>query len=199
MCGAMVMLAALVPATTSWAQQGSRDAGRTTFGGLCEIGETDAQRATHLVRSGGNKWSAISASKGPGPGNDMAARVWHEKTWMVDLRDTPAPTVPVIHTGQMCFDSQGRLTRMIDRYTELAECRCMRFTSLTFAPDGTVKQQEEKYVDEMSGAEMAKPDSAKAFPGIWPYRRLDQLPFYSLLQPSSASAGAPQTKTHRKK
>ena len=186
---AVFLLASLVCVPGSWAQQSSQDASsgvvpssRTSFGGLCGIGDTDAQSALHLARAKGGKWAVIASKGQPGAGNDMAARVWHEKNWMVDLHDTPAPTVPVIHTGQMCFDPQGRLTRMIDRYTELAECRCMRFTSLTFAADGTVKQQEEKYVDEMSGAEMPKPDAAKGFPGIWQYRRLDQLPFYLQLK-----------------
>ena len=195
-----VILIWLVLAQAGLAQQGSQEApsgvvpsSRTSFGGLCGIGDTDAQRAAHLARSKGGKWSAIPANKRPDAGNDMAARVWHEKNWMVDLHDTPAPTTPVIHTGQMCFDPQGRLTRMIDRYLELAECRCMRFTSLTFAADGTVKQQEEKFVDEMSSTEMAKPEAAKSFPGIWQYRRLEQLPFYSLLRPSTPAAGVPGT------
>ena len=181
----LAMLAMFVLAPKLGAQQSSHSgvvpSSRTSFGSLCDIRDTDAERAVHLVRAGG-KWSAVAASKSPAPGNDMAARVWHEKNWMVDLHDTPAPTVPVIHTGQMCFDPQGRLTRMIDRYMELAECRCMRFTSLTFAPDGTVKEKEEKFVDEMSNSEIPRPEAAKSFPETWPYRRLDQLPFYSLLK-----------------
>ena len=207
---AAVILTLLVCAPAIQAQQGTRETSSSvvplrpaSFGSLCEIRDTDAPSGLHLARSKGGNWSAIPPEQGPGAGNDMAARVWHEKNWMVDLRDTPAPTVPVIHTGQMCFDPQGRLTRMVDRYTELAECRCMRFTSLTFAPDGTVKEQEEKYADEMSGAEMAKPDAAKGFPGVWQYRRLEQLPFYSLLRPgtpaSTPKTGAPGTPKKKKK
>ncbi len=175
-----VMLAWLVLVPAGWAQQGPQSS-RTSFGDLCEIRDTDAQSAAHLVRSGG-KWSLVAAEQRPAAGHDMAARVWHDKNWMVDLRDTPAPTVPVVHTGQLCFDPQGRLTRMIDRYMELSKCRCTRFTSLTFARDGTVKQKEEQYVDEMSGTQIARPAAAKRLPGIWQYRRLDQLPFYSLLK-----------------
>ena len=183
-----VSVALLIFAPTVLAQQGSHEgpfgvhSGRTNFGSLCGVGDTDAQRAMHLARSKDGKWSVIASNQKPGAGNDMGARIWHEKNWMVDLNDTPPQTSPVIHTGQMCFDPQGRLTLMIDRYTELAECRCMRFTSLTFAADGTVKEQEEKFVDEMSGREMPKPDSAKGFPSVWQYRHLDQLPFYSLLK-----------------
>ncbi len=200
MAAAAVLISSLVLVPKSSAQQSSQEgpsgvvpSSRTSFSSLCGIRDTDVQSALHLARSKGGKWAAIASDKRPAAGNDMAARVWHEKNWMVDLHDTPAPTVPVIHTGQMCFDPQGRLTRMVDRYMELAECRCMRFTSLTFAPDGTVKEQEQKFVDQMSGTEMAKPDAAKGFPSIWEYRRLEQLPFYSLLRPSTPTAGAPGT------
>ena len=187
------MTVAMCMAQAQSSQGGAPDR-RTNFGSLCGIGDTDAQRAVHLVRSG-NNWSIIPANKKPGPGDDMAARVWREKNWMVDLNDTPPPTSPVIHSGQMCFDPQGRLTRMIDRYTELAECRCMRFTTLTFNPDGTVKQQQEQFMDEMSGLEIGKPDAAKGFPGVWQYRRLEQLPFYSLIAKlANASPGAPAKK-----
>ena len=162
---------------------------RTDFGSVCGIRDTAAQRAVRLTRSSSSKWSVVAADKRPASSDNMAARVWHESNWMVDLHDAPGRSVPVIHTGQMCFDGQGRLTRMIDRYVELAQCRCMRFTSLAFAADGTVTQREEKFVDEMTGAEIGQPAAAKAFPGVWQFRRLEQLPFYSLLNPAKPTTG----------
>ncbi len=43
---------------------------------------------------------------------------------MVDMHDALGPGMATMHTGQMCFDSQGHITLLIDRYMELAECGC---------------------------------------------------------------------------
>jgi hypothetical protein len=180
----MAISAAMCAAQTGGAQgsQGAVPSSRITFGGECGIPDISPQRASQFTRSSAGKWMDIRADKRPGTGDDMAARVWHEGHWMVDLHDTPAPSSPVIHTGQMCFDGQGRITLMIDRYMELAQCRCMRFTSLAFAADGKVTRREQTFVNEMTGAPMDAPDVAKGFPGVWDFRRVEQLPFYSLLK-----------------
>ena len=178
----IVVMMAIMGVAQTPGSQGIVPSSRADFGSLCGIRDTAAPRAIHLVRSSAGKWSVIGAEKGPGSGDNMAARVWHETKWMVDLHDTPGPTVPVIHTGQLCFDGEGRLTRMIDRYMELAQCRCMRFTSLAFAADGAVTQLEEKFANEMTGAEIDQPAAAKGFPEVWRFRRLEQLPFYSLVK-----------------
>ena len=89
---------------------------------------------------------------------------------------------PVMHTGQMCFDGQGRITLMIDRYMEMAQCRCLRFTSLAFAADGKVTKREQSFVSVMTNAPMDMPDAAKGFPDVWEFRKVEQLPFYSLLK-----------------
>jgi len=34
----------------------------------------------------------------------------------------------------------------------------------------------------MTGAPMAAPEAAKGFPEVWEFRRVEQLPFYSLLK-----------------
>ena len=179
-----VMMAALVLAPKSWAQQSSGvvPSSRTDFGTLCGIGDTAPQSAMRFARSTAGKWMLAEPEKHSELGKDMAARAWHEKNWMVDLHDAPAGHPELIHTGQFCFDPQGHITRMIDRYMDLANCRCMRFTSLTFSPDGTVKQREVDYVDALSGERIQEPAAAKGLPEIWQYRRLEQLPFYSLLK-----------------
>ena len=87
-----------------------------------------------------------------------------------------------MHTGQMCFDGQGRITLMIDRYMELAQCRCLRFTSLAFAADGKVTKREQTFVNELTGEPMDMPDVAKGFPDVWEFRKVEQLPFYSLMK-----------------
>jgi hypothetical protein len=155
---------------------------RVTFGGECGIHDSSQQRALQFTRSAGGKWVAVSAAKRPGSGDDMAARVWHQGHWMVDIHDAPGSRSPVMHTGQMCFDGQGRITLMIDRYMELAQCRCLRFTSLAFAADGKVTKREQTFVNELTGQPMDAPDVAKGFPGVWEFRKVEQLPFYSLLK-----------------
>jgi hypothetical protein len=167
------------------AQVGAKDAqgvtpsSRTDFGTLCGIKDSSPQLAQQFVRSGADKWSA--AQKEKMTGSNMAARVWHEKNWMIDLHDSPANSPEIIHTGQICFDPQGRITRMIDRYMEMAQCRCMRFTSFTFTPDGK-EQREVHYVDAFTGQEEQQPPGAKNLPLAWKYRRLQELPFYSLIK-----------------
>jgi hypothetical protein len=155
---------------------------RTTFGSECGMRDTSPQRALRFTRSSDGKWIVLSANKRPGSGDTMAARVWHEAKWMVDIHDTLGTASPVTHSGQMCFDRQGRITLMIDRYMELAQCRCMRYTSLAFDADGKVMRREQAFVDEMTGAPMDAPAAAKGFPDVWEFRRVEQLPFYSLLK-----------------
>jgi hypothetical protein len=171
------------PAQTSVAQgsQGVVPSSRDTFGGECGIRDTSPQKALRFARSSGGKWIAVSAAKSPGTGNDMAARVWHQEHWMVDLHDAPAAS-PVMHTGQLCFDGQGRITLMIDRYMEMEKCRCLRFTSLAFAADGKVTKREQTFVNAITNAPMDAPDAAKGFPDVWEYRKVEQLPFYSQLK-----------------
>lgn len=155
---------------------------RFTFGGECGIRDTAPQKALQFVLSAGGKWMAVSAAKRPGAGDEMAARVWHQGHWMVDLHDAPGPQSPVTHTGQMCFDGQGRITLMIDRYMEMAQCRCLRFTSLAFAVDGKVTKRQQTFVNVLTNEPIDMPEMAKGFPDVWEYRKVDQLPFYSLLK-----------------
>jgi len=133
-----------------------------------------------FVRSSGGKWTV--GEKRASPKDEMAARVWHEKNWMMDLHDSPTAQPSVIHTGQLCFDTQGRLTRMIDRYIEMTSCRCMRFTSVTFAADGKETNREVHYQDAMTGVEEPEPAAGKNLPPVFPFRRVDELPFYSLMK-----------------
>jgi len=186
---AVLVLTLAIGATMCAAQAGGSDGSHTvvpsdrvTFGGECGIRDTAQQSALQFVRSAGGKWMAASAAKRPGSGDDMAARVWHQGHWMVDLHDAPGAQSPVIHTGQMCFDGQGRITLMIDRYMEMAQCRCLRFTSLAFAADGKVTKRQQTFVNILTNQPMGMPDAAKGFPDVWEYRELDQLPFYSLLK-----------------
>jgi hypothetical protein len=185
---AVVLMAAMGAAQTA-PQAGGADGShgvvpsdRYTFGGECGIRDTTPQSALQFVRSPGGKWMAVSASKRPGSEDDMAARVWHQGHWMVDLHDTPGARSPVIHTGQMCFDGQGRITLMIDRYMEMAQCRCLRFTSLAFAADGKVTKRQQTFVNILTNQPMEMPDAAKGFPDVWEFRKMEQLPFYSQLK-----------------
>jgi hypothetical protein len=154
---------------------------RTTFGSECGIRDTSQQKAVRFARSADGKWMLVGAEKHSGSGDDMAARVWHQGHWMVDLHEAPAAS-PVMHTGQLCFDGQGRITLMIDRYMEMEKCRCLRFTSLAFAADGKVTKRGQTFVNPMTNAPMDAPDVAKGFPDVWEYRKVEQLPFYSQLK-----------------
>jgi hypothetical protein len=151
------------------------------FGKECGIADTSSQSALGLTRSPEGQWSVVTKDKRPGNNDNAVARVWRESNWMVDMHDAPGNGT-TIHTGQMCFDANGQILRMIDRYMDAPKCDCMRFTSLSFDPSGKVVKQEQKYVKADTGAEIAAPAEAKEFPAVFEFRRLNQLPFYALVK-----------------
>jgi hypothetical protein len=154
---------------------------RTMFGKECAIADTSYQSAIGLSRSPEGAWSVVSKDKRPGPNDNAVARVWHESNWMVDLHDAPGNGT-AIHTGQMCFDENGQITHMIDRFMDTPKCGCMRYTSLSFDASGTAVKQEQKFVKVDTGAEIPVPEAAKGFPDVFGFRKLEQLPFYSLVK-----------------
>ena len=162
--------------------QGVVASSRDNFGMECGIMDSSAQSALRIMRSAGGEWSEAVAGKHLGPSDNAVARVWHERNWMVDMHEAPGAGMTSIHTGQMCFDPQGHITRMIDRYMEMAKCGCMRYTSLLFATDGRVTRRERRFVNASTGSEIEAPTTAGEFPEIWGFRRLEQLPFYSLVK-----------------
>ncbi len=160
------------------ADEGAK-AGRVQFGELCGIADTTPQSAIGLSRSPEGEWKVIPAGQRSGPKDNAAARVWHENTWMVDVHDAPGPTM---HAGQMCFGATGQLMILIDNYIDMPNCACLRSTSLRFDVRGTVVQQEQSFNNVITGAKMAAPESAKGFPEVFGFRRVEQLPFYPLLK-----------------
>ena len=72
---------------------------------------------------------------------------------------------------------------MIDRYMEMAQCRCLRFTSLAFAADGKVTKRQQTFVNVLTDEPMDDAGGRRRdFPTCGSSARLDQLPFYSLLK-----------------
>ena len=182
------MAAALMVLATSLAlaqSQGSKrpaSSSHTSFGQECRIGNTDPASAEQLTRAAAGGWMVLGGERRASAGDTMTAHVWHESNWMVDLHDSPGAASPVVHSGQLCFDGQGKIKLLIDRYMELAPCRCLRFTSLVFAPDGRVTRREQNWVDALSETAIKPPAAAGDFPPVWEYRKLEQLPFFPLLK-----------------
>ena len=178
-----ILAVVMLLAALAWAQGGAggvAPSSRTDFGSLCGIRDTAPQSALRLLRSSSGAWSVAGANRRVG--GDMAARVWHESNWMVDMHGALGLGMATMHSGQMCFDPQGRITLMIDRFLEMAQCGCMRITELAFASDGRVTRREQTFVNANTGEEIKAPEDADGFPEVWQFRRLDQLPFYALLQ-----------------
>jgi hypothetical protein len=159
----------------------STQSSRAMFGKECGIADYSSQSAAGFSRSPEGQWSAVTKDKRPGPNDNALARVWHESHWMVDLHDSPGDGT-TMHTGQMCFDANGQIMRMIDRYMDVPKCGCMRYTALNFDASGKAAKQEQKYVKVDTGAEIAAPAAGKNFPETFGFRRLEQLPFYSLVK-----------------
>lgn len=173
--------AAVPQAATTQNPHSVTPSSRTMFGKECAIADTSYQSAIGLSRSPEGAWSVVSKEKRPGPNDNAVARVWHESNWMVDFHDAPGDGT-MIHTGQMCFDETGQITRMIDRYMNTPKCDCMRYTALSFDATGKAVKQEQKFVKVGTGAEIAAPEAARNFPEVFGFRKLEQLPFYSLVK-----------------
>jgi len=150
-----------------------------TFEQLCGIADRDPRDAVGLSRSPEGEWSVVTAAKRPGPRDNAAARVWRESNWMVDLHDAPGPTV---HAGRLCFGARGTVILLTDDYMDLPSCECIRYTAQSFDENGQIVLQNQRFVSVNTGAEIAAPKAAKGFPDVWEYRRVEQLPFYSLLK-----------------
>lgn len=161
---------------------GSVQSSRGDFGMECGIADSSPQSALRVIRSAEGEWSAASPEMRLGPTNSAVARVWHERNWMVDMHESPGTGMTTMHTGQMCFDAQGRITLMIDRYMEMMTCRCMRFTLLAFATDGRATRRVRRFVNASSGTEIEEPAVAGGFPEVWSFRKVEQLPFYPLVK-----------------
>jgi hypothetical protein len=154
-------------------------AGSGTFEQLCGIADSAPRSAVGLSRSPDGEWSVVTAEKRPGPKDNAAARVWRESNWMVDLHDAPGPKM---HAGQMCFGASGYVILMTDDYMDIPNCACIRYTAQSFDENGLVVLHQQRFVNATTGAEIAAPAAAKGFPEVWEFRRVEQLPFYSLLK-----------------
>jgi hypothetical protein len=121
----------------------------------------------------------VTDGKRPGPKDNAAARVWRETNWMVDLHDAPGPAM---HAGQMCFAADGHVMLMTDDYMDISSCACVRYTAQSFDENGRVVLHHQIFVSTATGAEIPAPAVAKGFPDVWEFRRVEQLPFYSLLK-----------------
>ena len=185
--GTMVLLAAMAVAQmppSHGSGQGMMPSSRTDFAQLCGIADPSVEASRRLTRSARGEWRIVSSNARPEATDSGVARVWHQGNWMVDLHDAPGSGMNVtqMHTGQMCFDPGGRAIGLIDRYMDMQGCGCMRYTVLHFdLESGRVMRREQKFIGVQSGAPIAEPESAKSFPEVWPYRRLEQLPFYKLI------------------
>lgn len=155
---------------------------RADFGAICGIQDTSDQSALGFAMSGDGEWSALPAGGSPSGIDQATARVWHETNWMVDMHAALEPGMAGMHSGQLCFDPQGHIAFMVDRYMETMQCGCARVTSLTFATDGRVTRRENRFVSMSTGEVIAPPESASDFPDVWDVRKLEQLPFSPLLK-----------------
>ncbi|MGC2210510.1 MAG: hypothetical protein WA532_10410 [Candidatus Korobacteraceae bacterium] len=155
---------------------------RAEFGAICGVQDTSDESAAGFVMSGDGEWSALPAGGSPSGIDQATARVWHETNWMVDMHAALEPGMAGMHSGQLCFDPQGRITFMVDRYMRTAQCGCARVTSLTFAPDGRVTRRDNRFVSMSTGEVIAAPEAASGFPDVWDMRKLEQLPFSPLLK-----------------
>ena len=162
---------------------------RSEFGSECGIQDTSDPAAAEFSRSPEGEWSAASSSTG---GEVVeTARLWHETNYMLDLHGVLGSGMSSMHSGLMCFDAQGQLTRAFDRYMDALRCGCQRLTTITYAADGTLTGWEQKFVDLRTRDLVKPPADTKDFPDVWEFHRMDQLPFYSLLKLKQGAVDRP--------
>lgn len=148
------------------------------FGQLCGIADLAPQSAINLWRSAEGQWNVFAPGNHPGPGANAAARVWHERNWIVDLHDAPGHSM---HTGELCFAASGEIILQTDDYMDVEACGCVRYTAQSFDESGRVEHYMQRFVSTVTGAEIEPPGAARRFPKVFDFRRLEQLPFYSLV------------------
>lgn len=158
---------------------------RSEFGGECGIQDTSDSAAVKFSGSPDGEWSPGGSSRGIAE----AARLWHETNYMVDMHGAPGPGMSSMHSGMMCFDAQGRVTRIFDRYMDVLGCGCQRLTTFAFAGDGKLTGWDQTFVDLKTEAAIKPPQDAQDYPKVWEFHRLDELPFYSLMKESTGHTG----------
>jgi len=154
---------------------------RRSFGSACGIRDVSPSKARWFARSASGEWSAVGADRKRDPESTGAARVWRDGNWMVDIHDAPGAFGGSVHVVQFCFDAEGKVLHMIDNFMQASPCGCMRFTVLSFAPDGRVTQWRQSFVNARTGQQIDRPKEADEFPEVSPFRRIEQLPFFPLL------------------
>jgi len=107
---------------------------------------------------------------------------------MVDLHDAPGHTM---HTGELCFAAGGEIMLLTDDYMDVEGCACVRHTAENFDERGKVVHYMQRFVSTETGSEIAAPEAARDLPEVFDYRRVEQLPFYSLLNPAKPTTGLP--------
>ena len=152
--------------------------GHAMFGQLCGIANLAPQSAIRLWRSAEGKWHVVAPGSHPGPGANAAARVWHERNWMVDLHDAPGHTM---HTGELCFAAGGEIILLTDDYMDVENCGCIRYTAESFDERGKVTNYMQRFVSTVTGAEIEAPEAAREFPKVFEFRHVEQLPFFPLV------------------
>ncbi len=177
---AWIAVVVVLAAAACMAQTGLSN--RANFGKECGIQDPSPESASGFVLSSEGEWSALSAGGGPGMSDNLVARVWHDSNWMVEMHGALGPEMATMHVGEMCFDPQGRITFLVDRFTEMLACGCMRVATLTFANDGRVTRRDNQFVKIATGEEIAAPESAGDFPEVWIVHKLEELPFSAMLK-----------------
>ena len=158
--------------------QSAIEVSRSEFGGECGIQDTSDSAALKFSSEPDGGWSPGGSSRGIGE----MARFWHEANYMVDMHGAPGPGMSSMHSGMLCFDAQGRLTRVFDRYMDVVRCGCQRLTTMAYAADGTMTEWAQTYVNVRTGERIKTPADAQEFPEVWEFQRLGELPFSSLLK-----------------
>ncbi len=153
---------------------------RTKFAQECGVKDASPEKAIYVSRAKNGSWSKVTAQQ-PGSDSDNAlARVWHDKNWVLVLHESGA-SGDTMHTGDECFDDKGNATKLLDHYVD-PKSGVVRITTTIFG-GGKVQSRKQDYRDLKSGELMKNPpENANAFPPVFNFTKLEQLPFYGFIK-----------------
>jgi len=160
---------------------GMQPSSRVRFAKECGITNPSMSRAITLTRSKNGRWSRVTKATPPSPTDSALVRAWHEKAWVVEIQEADE-TGDAMHIAEMCFNGNGNVTRIVDKYINMPKCGCMRVTESAYNAAGKVAKREQAFYKGDSAEKVATPASASMFPAPFEHKKLEQLPFWEFLK-----------------
>ena len=146
----------------------------------CGIAEAGLEKGTTLTRRADGSWAPMKTEADMKTTDTGMARVWHEKSWFVDMQETSAAG-DTMHITRMCFQPDGSLSKVSDQYMAPNQCGCTRLTDVSYS-GGKETKREENFYKIANHEKIATPKDAASYPKLPEIKKIEQAPFYGLVK-----------------